>query len=694
MHGALPGGIPSRPSTPSSVRRTSVSDAGPESPSGLRPEADPGPQGAGPADPAAPAGSAGLAVGAVAAVPEAGAEAPAQVQVQVQGQAEDRRKWPTGKAAAALGALVSGVHQLVAQGVGVVGRAGFQTGMALWAGSALRTQAPASRPPAPPESPKGNGTDSADGAGSADSGAGKQEGSVDGSSGDLPAGPTLRNQTGTGNITFFGNETQRWNGTDPWVSGDPGNQTRPDPAGQLGNGTQADAPADGSVDTDPATLAEAGVIEVLPQRPGSGPIGVSLPPLDSMTALAGSVTAAQAGLVPPDASLPAPAALPGAMHMGGLDYQASPALWGPIGLSGAILAASVLLSASRVWDLGRGALAAIRKWDPQSPEGRRRGGCLVGAMGLMASLGPVGYALSFDTQKARGPDARMMMAAWLLINAAGRTCQNLLRDTFTQGTRGLLPSLQFSVPAEGGAEAKSGTPTFTRLHLNPRVLGLRVGLTLASYWAGVYFCMAHLTPAVRQAMGTHKFDLGVQAEHHLGSLEVFLASLPPLVGSAVAEGMDSFTASLSASASVGYAGARIEMVGPEGRPSWSKFVKGLRDNVTLRFLSSISTVDLERAVSTLVGLNRDSPAGVALTSFATSLTDLRGFGVLFALHQEAAQAAQQPIVVLPLEPVGVELASLSQADFPAMAGVHDPDSDSDSDVEPAGAPAPAVRLHL
>ena len=517
-------------------------------------------------------------------------------------------------------------------------------------------------------------------------------------SGHPPPDTTLHNETGTGNITFFANETQRWNGTDPWVIGDP--------AGHLGNATQADASVDGSVDADPPPGADDGGIEVLPQNAGSGPFGISLPPVDSLAALADSVVAAQTGLVPPDAPLPAPAALPGAMHMGGLDYQASPALWGPIGLSGAILAASVLLSASRVWDLGRGALAALGKWAPQSPEGRRRGACLVGTMGLMASLAPVGYALGFDTQKAKGPDARMMMAAWLLINAAGRTCQNLLRDTFTQGTRGLLPSLKYSVPAEGGAEAKSGTATFTRLHLNPRVLGLRVGLTLASYWAGVYLCMAHLIPAVRQAMGTHKFDLGVQAEHHLGSLEVFLASLPPLVGSAVAEGMDSFTASLSASASVGSAGARIEMAGPEGRPSWSKFFTGLRDNVTVRFLTSISTVDLERAVSTMAGLNRDSPAGMALTSFATSLTDLRGFGVLFGLHQEAvetaqaAQAAAQapeavmpPIAVLPLEPAGVQLASLSLADFPAAAGGLDPDSDSDIDAA-AGAPGPAVNLYL
>ena len=189
MQFTLPGGISSRPCTPTSSRRSSFSEPDPGSVSIQMPETDPAP---------APH----------AAGPEAGAGAPLPAQAP--------GPWRTGKSAAALGALVSGVHQFFAQGVGVIGRAGFQTGMILWAGSALSKKAPAASSPAAPVPHQGNRTDPAAGTGSEDTGRGQPEGSADGGSGELPSDPTLHNQTG--NITFFGNETQRWNGTDPWVA--------------------------------------------------------------------------------------------------------------------------------------------------------------------------------------------------------------------------------------------------------------------------------------------------------------------------------------------------------------------------------------------------------------------------------------------------------------------------------------------
>jgi hypothetical protein len=279
---------------------------------------------------------------------------------------------------------------------------------------------------------------------------------------------------------------------------------------------------------------------------------------------------------------------------------------------------------------------------------------LTGTLGLVAVAAPVLVALGHDSAKAHGLQQRIALSVWILINLAGRTCQHVLRDVTTQLTRPHIPSLRYQVPLEqavvsfnsgdGFAPADPGSRAFRELYLDRRLMATRAALTFASYWAGIYFCLHHVMPAMRQAGGfAPPVTLRDQITQGHSFGHVLAASVPGLLTSALIEGLDSLTSSLSTSVAGAARGARIELV--PGKRS-ATVAQDLMDHLSVRIFNALFTVDMERAGNALRGIDRDTEPGMFLQGFALGLTDIRGFFVQFGQHgravdRRAAAAARE-----------------------------------------------------
>lgn len=552
----------------------------------------------------------------------------------------------TGTRAAVLGALLSGAQQFLSELMGTVSRAGLQASLLVWAGRAWQPTSGASGGGGPPAGDATGG----DSVGSDDPGVGSHDG-------DWGNRSTVSNETDPegawpgDNGTLFSNETifdnRAFIGNDTFI-GDPLNTTSPVGAGA---GSRAS-----------------------PSRPdlALGPAGV----------LAGWVASTQASLVPLNASLPILQALPGDAFGGtalpGYEVRGA-ALAGPVALASAIVAVSVLLSACRVYELSRGAVSALtgRCRQPDSPAGARLGQALTGTLGLALAATPVLIALGRDSVKAHGPQERSMLAVWLLINLAGRTCKHLLRDVTTQLTRPHMPMLRYQVPLDQGrasletgdgfAPADLGSPAFRELYLDRRFIATRAALMFTSYWAGIYFCMHYVLPAIRQAGGfADPVTLRDQIarDHSFG--HVLAASVPALLTSALIEGLDSLTSSLSTSSAAAARGARIELV--PGKRS-ETVARDFLDHFSTRIFNALFTVDLERGGNALRGIDRDTEPGMFLQGFALGLTDIRGFLVQFGQHgraeAHAAALEEEPASQAEVLPAGDPLIEDESGPVPA-----------------------------
>ena len=566
---------------------------------------------------------------------------------------------PAGARAAALGALVAGAQQFLSQLMGTVSRSALQAGLVVWAGGAWRQTPgdPAEGGPPPGPSAGGGAASSEDVATDSDEGGAGNRSGVSNTSetdGVWPPGTAtvIPNVTIFSNQTIFDNRSFTSHDTDP---GDPLNFTALEDSGTGMNHSQGR----GDFST--------------------GPAG----------ALAGLVASSQAGWMPSNASLPIPQTLPGDAFGGaalpGYDVSAA-ALAGPVALASTLVAVSILLSACRVYELGRGAMSALtgRCRRPESTGRTRLGQALTGTLGLAAAATPVLMALGRDAARAHETQEGKLLAVWMLINLAGRTCQHLLRDATTQLIRPHMPALRYQVDMRrsrgsldaGGdlAQVDLGSPAFSALHLNRRVLATRTALTFISYWAGIYFCLHHVLPAIRRAGDfANPVTLHSQVEQGHSFGQVLAASVPGLLTSALIEGLDSLTSSLSTSIAAGSHGARIELA-PGRRPA--SVARDFLDHFSVRIFNALFTVDMERAGNALRGIDRDTEPGMFLQGFALGLTDIRGFFVQFGQHGRAlALAAAQE----------AEPASQSEV-LPAVSTHADPVIIDESGHSPAQAP--------
>jgi hypothetical protein len=583
----------------------------------------------------------------------------------------------TGVRAAVLGSLVAGAQQFVSQLTGTVGRAALQAGLLVWAGHAWR-QTPATQGGEVPSSGNSTGGDTSgsddSGAGSVDAGAGNHStlSNSSASGGDWPNQnhSTFSNETIWGNHTLIGNHTFLGNDTE---TGNPPNLTW---LGQPGLNT---------------TFTRLARLDSLDLSPDLSPERSPDFSVEPARALADLVAGTQAGLAPSSASLPVPQALPGDAFTGaalpGYDFSAA-TLAGPVALAGAMVAVSILVTACRVYELGRGAVSALtgRCRRPETAGQARLGRALTGTLGLVATATPVLIGLTRDSARAHGPQERQMLAVWLLINLAGRTCQHLLRDATTQLTRPHMPMLRYQAPLgssrvphdslEDFAPADVGSPAFRALHLDRRAMATRMALTFMSYWAGIYFCLHHVMPAIRHAGGfPDSVTLRDQVHHGHSFGHVFHANVPGLLTSALIEGLDSLTSSLSTSVATGTRGARIELV--PGRRS-TTVARDFLDHFSVRVFNAFICVDPERAGNALRGIDRDTEPGMFLQGFALGLTDIRGFVVQFGQHGRAlalaaAQAAEPasqsealPAVSMRVDPIIIDESGAPRAPDPRL----------------------------
>lgn len=575
----------------------------------------------------------------------------------------------TGRAAAVLGALVAGGQQAISQLVGVTARAGLQTLLISLAAGAFRPrtgEAGGNAPSVDDEAEPGNTT-----------------------------------KTPFGNITEISNTTTEWSPLGSSDEGDFGNRTFVGNETTVGNGTRPE---------DDGWLGNISSLESSALLGLAGNASLALPGalLGGAGTLAQLAASVNASLVPHNASLPPSLSLPGsaAAQPVLLEFDGDhPGFQAAVAIASVIVGVSVLLCAGRVFELGKGALTALsgRRQIPDLVSGGRLGPAVVGTLGLMTAVAPLMIALRHDSAAAHGSDERALLATWLLINAAGRTCQNLLRDTTTQFSKPWVRSLNYLTrrgqPAGVGepalGKAGVGTEAFRALQLDSRVVAARVLMTLISYSAGIYVCLRYVQPEISLALNTHDVSLRDQAIHSHPWHELFKAHLPAFLTSALIECLDSVTASLSASvAASGVGGASIELV--PGSKSETR-LQDILDHTAMRFFNAIFTVDLERAGNLMRGVDRSQGGGLALQTFALMLTDLRGFTVQFGQHYRKWSQTREQAPVPDPGAVEIEVLPLN-APMPAM-----PLPAAGPAGAPAAGPAPAdddpedaapVRFHV
>lgn len=303
-------------------------------------------------------------------------------------------------------------------------------------------------------------------------------------------------------------------------------------------------------------------------------------------------------------------------------------------LAGSVTALGIMAAAPTTVRLAGGTLSAFAgRTEPLGPTAQARAEAAVDALLLAVALLP-GTIMA----TSRAPNAPNL-ALFLLIVQAGRTTQNLVRDTFTQATRRALPVLEYRVRAGQGTLdgrvrendlVEPGTRAFQHLMVTHRARIARLVGTMGTYAAIIYAVNAHLKPALKQQFGVADARLGD------GSPLVDYLTLYLFEGfmSSLIEGFDGYTTTMSLAIAAWCGGARVELSGPDGfsRMTVAGLQEDVRDNSFIRISNAVLTVEAERGFSLMRGLDSGSSEALALQTLALTLTHLRGFTVEQGRH--------------------------------------------------------------
>lgn len=312
-------------------------------------------------------------------------------------------------------------------------------------------------------------------------------------------------------------------------------------------------------------------------------------------------------------------------------------------LAGSVTALGIMAAAPTTVRLASGTLSALaRRTEPLGPAALRKAEAVADALLLAVALLP-GTMIAMR----RTPDAPNL-ALFLLIVQAGRTTQNLVRDTFTHATRRALPRLEYRVRAgQGTADGRvrendiiePGTQGFQHVIVTRRAIAARLVGTMGSYAAIIYAVNAHLKPALKDRFGIGDAALGdgsPMADYLTVYLfEGFMSSL--------IEGFDGYTTTMSLAIAAWCGGARVELAAPEGfsRMTWARLQEDVRDNSFIRISNAVLTVEAERGFSRLRGLDGGSSEALGLQTLALTLTHFRGFTVEQGRHFHRLAEARQ-----------------------------------------------------
>lgn len=340
---------------------------------------------------------------------------------------------------------------------------------------------------------------------------------------------------------------------------------------------------------------------------------------------------------------------------------------GSVGIAAATTVAGVAVAVPTSVKLASGTIAALRgKTAPLDERVLIDVEALANAALIALSLTPAlicAYGREEETSN---------LAATLLILQAGRTLQNIARDTFTQSTRRALPTLRYTV-REGlqraGERVKFGTRAFQQVMVTPQAIGARLLGTMSTYALIIYFLNTEVKPRLAEDWGVPEPSLDKVSE----PMDFLLADLFVGFVSSLIEGLDGFTTTLSVAFATWAGGGTATIDPPEGfsKMTLDGLLQDVREQSFVRITNAVMTVEAERGFSKVRGLDSGALEATLLATLALTLTHVRGFVVEMGRHYRdyraplAAPAGSPEAVFSPARfdaPEPADLAELGEGD--------------------------------
>ncbi|MEJ7929424.1 hypothetical protein WG922_05495 [Ramlibacter sp. AN1015] len=238
-------------------------------------------------------------------------------------------------------------------------------------------------------------------------------------------------------------------------------------------------------------------------------------------------------------------------------------------------------------------------------------------------------------------DESSRLSHLLLTVQAGRMIQSLLRDTFTHSTRRALPSLEYVLETDAGETALTlGTTAYQESLLRPAVLAARTAMMVATYAGCIYLIAFHLQPVLKDAANVRDAQFGL----HVDPWESFRANAVGGVVSALIEGADALTATVSRACAAWGGGVTVRVRPPEGfgRMTLAGLAADVRDHGGARVAINGAILDTERVIAVNRDFDRSQGPGFYGSIGALAITHSRGLIVELAQHDRALRAAIQP----------------------------------------------------
>lgn len=381
---------------------------------------------------------------------------------------------------------------------------------------------------------------------------------------------------------------------------------------------------------------------------------------------------------------------------------------GSVGLAAATTIAGVAIAVPTSVELGSGTIAALRgKTEPLERRALVDVEALANAALIALAITPA-WILAYQREEEASN-----LAATLLILQAGRTLQNIVRDTFTQSTRRALPTLRYTVQEglpRAGERVKAGTRAFEQVMVTPQAIGSRLIGTMSTYALIIYFLNTEVKPRLAAGWDVPEASLDSMSS----PMDFLLADLFSGFVSSLIEGLDGFTTTLSVAFATWAGGATAIIDPPEGFSEMTRagLLKDIREQSFVRITNAVLTVEAERGFSKVRGLDPQSLEATLLATLALTLTHLRGFTVEMGRHYRdhgaLLAAPPKPLDALfsparfdeePLSPAeGGDLGGLAErGEGGALSGRHShpsPGAFSVTVVEDSEGDVPAVtRIH-